>query len=333
MFKTHPLLLRILFNSALGIVLIFLWTKFVNLETTVQILKGVQVQYGLIFILFFALSGTLRAFRLKLLLKNYHIPFKDIVMLNFVSQFLSFFIPIRAGEIAKSVYFTSQFSLPLGKTITWVFIDRTLDFTCMLALLVIFLPITITNLPSNFVYLIMIILIIFILFLTISVKNENFLKKITVFLSSFLVVGTIKKWFVSFTHTIIEGAGILRRHPLEIIPLILLTIVALAFDSFAWILIFTSFNFSININQSVLGNSLLAFTFLIPSAPGYVGSAEAAGLAIFSGILGLGNNLVSAGTVLFHILTAVAILILGTTSLYFLKFDLNLVWKKIRKES
>ena len=52
----------------------------------------------------------------------------------------------------------------------------------------------------------------------------------------------------------------------------------------------------------------MVFTFLIPAAPGYVGSAEAAGLAVFSFGLGLDEVYVSAGTVISHAINLFLIL-------------------------
>ena len=103
-------------------------------------------------------------------------------------------------------------------------------------------------------------------------------------------------------------------------------------DSFIWLALFNSLGVEVALPKVILGTSLAALTFLIPAAPGYVGSAEAAILAVFGGIIGISNNLVSAVAVLFHILTVVLLLIAGISSLYLLKFDLNLVWKKFRRQ-
>ena len=78
---------------------------------------------------------------------------------------------------------------------------------------------------------------------------------------------------------------------------------------------------------------LNSLTFLIPAAPGYVGSAEAAGLAVFTYGLGYDKIYVSASTVIFHALSLIYILSSGIYGLYALKFNLGLVWKKVlRKE-
>lgn len=328
----RKIFLRITLNSALGIFLIFVWSRFVNLAEVFNILKTVDLKFVLVFFGLFIFSGVLRSLRLKLLLKEYPLPLKDAVMLNFLSQFLSFMIPIRAGEITKSVYLTSQYQTPLSKSLVWVFIDRFLDFWVAILFLGVLLPLVSINLPAKFINIIFILLITLSLLVVVALTSEKILKKSTTFLSKFLIVGSIKIWFVTITHNIIEGFAVLRRPFPGLLSLIGLTILATISDSLVWLVIFKSFNFNLGFFTSLWGDSLTALTFLIPAAPGYVGSAEAAGLAVFSGVLNIERNLASAALVLFHILTLLTILVLGLSSLYLLKFDLSLVWKRIKGE-
>lgn len=328
----NKILTKILINSLLGLILIFIWSRFVDFVVLISTLKSVQPIYGLFFVGVFILSGVLRSLRLKLLLGKYQINLKDIMMLNFLSQFLSFFIPIRAGEVTKSVYLASQFGLPFGKTIVWVFIDRFLDFWVVIFTVGLLLPAVQTNLPAQFITITFILLLIISMMTLFAIKSEKFLKKSTIFLSNLLVFNNIKEWFVTLTHTIIEGFEILRRSPIELMGLFLISSVAFLCDSMIWILIFKALGFDLNIIKSLTGTALSALTFIIPAAPGYVGSAEAAVLGVFSGILGLPTSLTTAAAVIFHVLTMGTILVLGVSSLYFLKFDLKMVWKKLRKE-
>ena len=322
---------KLLANSILGMVLIFIWSRFVNFSDLLSILKTVQIKFIFLFFSLFAFSGALRGIRLKLLLGKHKIPFKDIIMLSFLSQFLSFMIPIRAGEITKSVYLTSQFNLPLGKTLTWVFVDRSLDLLLILFLIAVLLPFTPTNLPGSFVNIVLVVLFVFILFFIAAVKNGDLIKKITDFLSNYLIISSIKRWFVSFTHTIIDGFDILHRHPLELIPLIGLTFIALISDSLVWASVFSALGIDLNFCKIILGNGLEAFSFLLPAAPGFIGSAEAAGIIVWGAVLGIEINQASAVIVFFHILTMITLLILGLLAVYFLKFDLRLVWKRLRR--
>lgn len=324
--------LRILGNSLLGVILIGVWLKFVNLNEVWQIIKTADLKIVLLFITFFITSTLLRALRLKLLLSAHKIPFKDVTMLNLLSQFLSFMIPIRIGEVAKSVYLTTQYNLPLGKTVIWVLVDRFLDFWGVLLLIATFLIFVPTAMPLKLTQTVFIVFGLFTLAFILVLKSEFWAKKITLKVSYFLPTKRIKSGFLKLTHTLIEGFEVLRRQPLEIGALILLTLLALVSDSLLWLSIFNSLGVQIALPKVVLGTSLSALTFLVPAAPGYVGSAEAAILAVFGGVIGISNNLVSAAAVLFHILTVVVLLICGVSSLYLLKFDLNLVWKQLRRQ-
>ena len=72
-----------------------------------------------------------------------------MINLTFLSQLLSFTIPVRAGEIAKGVYLSTEYNLHFGKAIIWVFLDRFLDFWAVLGLSLILLLVIPTNLPQG----------------------------------------------------------------------------------------------------------------------------------------------------------------------------------------
>lgn len=298
-------MLKIAFNTILGIILIVIWSRFVDLSQVSKILQTVDPKFVATFVFFFGLAGALRGLRFKFLLNKYRIPAKDVIMLTYLAQFLSFMIPLRIGELSKSIYLTSQFNLPLGKAVVWVFIDRFLDFLMIILTIAILLQFIPTILPAKFLPIILIVLVGF---------SLSFL--IATVLSAHL------KWLSAFE--------IIRQNRLRFVGLLLFTLPILVVDGMIWWSAFASLGINLGLFKSMLGNGLAALTFLIPSAPGYVGSAEASGLAVFGGVLGLEANLASAGTILMHIITTVFLLVFGLISLYLLKFDLGLVWKKFR---
>lgn len=285
-------LIRIGINSFLGIVLIFVWSRFVDLGQIVKILQTVNPIFVASFVFFFGLAGVLRGIRLKFLLNKYHLPTKDVIMLTYLAQFLSFMIPLRIGEISKGVYLHSQFDISLKKAVFWVFFDRFLDFLTIIfsiAVLAQFIP---TILPAKFLPILLAIL-----------------------------VGCIVAFIVT--------NFIVKQGFLKLLGLLIYTGFILVVDGMIWWSAFAALGTNLGVFKSMLGNGLSALTFLIPSAPGYVGSAEASGLAVFGGVLGMEANLASAATVLMHIIVTVCLLMFGLVSLYLLKFDLKHVWKKI----
>lgn len=329
---TKKNLIRITANSLLGVILIFVWTRFISFETIGGILKNTNIAVALLFCVAVVLSGVLRSFRLKLLLKNYRFSYRNLLTLTYLSQFLSFLIPLRAGELTKSVYLSTQHNIPFGKTLSWVFIDRFLDFWMIIILISIFMLLTPTSLPPKVISLIFILLVFFTLAFVVAITSEKLFKRIINIVGKMLIFPKIQSGFIKFSHTIIEGFEVLRRSPFELASLTFITLVATIIDSTAWFVAFLALGQNLGVAPTLLGTSLTALSFLVPAAPGYVGSAQAASLAVFSGIIGLEANLVSAASVLYHIMTLVTILAVGIISLYLLDFDLGLVWKKIRGE-
>lgn len=325
-------MLRISLNTFLGVVLVLVWLRFVNLQEVIATLKTVKPNFLILFFFFVLVSTVFRGLRLKLLLNEVKVPVINMVALGFVSQLLSFFIPIRAGEITKSVYLSTQYTLPFGKTVVWVFIDRFLDFFGVLLLIVMLLPLVPSKLGEG-VWLVGVMGLAGVVGVALlSIYSQSKAQQFFLFCSKFLIFKKVKEMFLKLANTVIEGFLVLRRDRREIGGLIGLTILSLISDSLIWFFMFLSLGENIGLLTAVLGTQLSALTFLIPAAPGYVGSLEASSLAVWSLSLNVSSQLASAVAVLFHILTVVALLIFGFISIYFLKFDLGLVWKKIKRE-
>lgn len=324
---------RILINSLVGVVLIVVWVQFINFEDVLKIIESVRLQFlGLIFLVF-VFSGLFRALRLKILLSEYSLPLFKLTALTYLSQLLSFLIPLRVGEVSKSVYLSSQQGLPFTKSVVWIFIDRFLDFWVDLLLILTLLFVVRIDLPGELEQIILVVLIGFSIMPIFMILSSKFSKKAISFFSKFFYFKSLKQGLEKTGYNIIEGFEILKRHPLELLVMIFLTVLASVADSFVWIVTFYALGIEMPFLRNLLGSLLTALTFLIPAAPGYVGSAEAAGLAVYGGILGVNLNSASAAALINHIVSTITLLILGIGSIYLLKFNLNLVWKKISNKN
>lgn len=320
---------KIIFNTILGIILIFIWSRFVDLPQIFSTLSGANLIYLIPIILFMLLSPVIRAVRLKIFLsKIQKINLKDLIFLNGVAMMLNFFIPIRAGEIAKGIYLNTHYKLNLGKSIIWIFLDRFVDFLAILLLTGLLLSSVPTKLPSTFQLTVTTIFVVAFLITYFSVFQINLTKKMVNFLRGLLIDKNIKIYFDKFTSLILESFSILHRHPKDLGKMILLTILAYGADAAIWYFSFISLGFPQDFWKMYLGQLLSALTYLVPAAPGYVGSAEASGLLILSGIFGINSNLSSAMIVLFHITSAVFVLVFGLISVFSLKIDLGVILNK-----
>lgn len=330
MFSTKNLI-RILINTGIGVLLVFFWLKLVDIREIIKELQKVNLLLTLPFILFFLVSGILRALRLKILLNNFQkTSLKNLTFLTFLGQLLSFSIPLRVGEVAKGVYLSTEYKLPPSKSVVWIFLDRFFDFWVVLLLALILLLLIPTQLPGNLVP----ILIFLIGGLSLAVSFVIFLPKVAKNLvnivSHILVLEVLKRFFQKITHFLIDSASFLNQGKATLLA-ILITILALISDAASWYVMFLAVFGPTEILTIFLGSLLSMLTYIIPAAPGYVGSAEASGVAVFSLGLGYDKTLVSVVTLIFHAITLVTILGVGLISLYFLKFDLKLVLDKFKK--
>lgn len=325
---------KIIFNTILGLVLLFIWSRFVDLSQIIATLSKVDLVYLLPILLFMFISPAIRAVRLKIFLSEVRqIPVIDLLWLNFAALMLNFFIPIRAGEFAKAVYLNTNYKLALGKSIVWIFLDRFVDFLVVLALAAILLFLIPTSLSITFITVIIIILSLALTLTYLAIFQVNFSKKLINFLRPLFIVKSIKIYFERLSHFILDSFSILNRKPGDLGLMFLLTVIGYGADAAIWYFSFAALNVNPGFIKMYLAQLLSALTYLIPAAPGYVGSAEASGVLILSGAFGIEPNLASAMIVLFHVITVVFILIFGIISLYFLKLNLGEIFKKLLKRS
>lgn len=327
-------MIKILFNIVIGIGLILVWSRFVNPGQILETISKVNLLSLLPVVICLFLSPVIRAIRLKVFLGEVRkIPLQDIIFLNLAAQMLNFFIPIRAGEIAKGIYLNTNYNLSLAKGITWVFIDRFVDFLAVLLLATLLLLVLPTSLSINFIIVIVVILTISLSLTYLAVFKIDFAKKIVSFLRFIFIEKHIKLYFDKFSHFILESFSILDRHPKDLSLMVIITIFAYGADAAIWYFTFISLNHPQQYLKMYLGQLLSALTYLIPAAPGYVGSAEASGLLVLSGIFGIEPNLASAMTVLSHLLTVICVLIFGLIAIFFLKLDLGLILRKALRKN
>lgn len=321
---------KILLNAILGLVLIFIWSRFVDLQQIIANLSKANLTFLVPVLLFMFLSPSIRAIRLKIFLNEVKkIRLLDLIFLNGAAQVLNFFIPIRAGELVKGIYLNTKYQLPLGKSVIWIFMDRFVDFLAVLVLTAILFFIVPTALSIKFITIITVILILALFFTYLIIYQSTFTRKLFNFLKPIFIFKSIKIYFDKFSNFILESFTILNRHPKDLSLMTIVTVLAYGADAAIWYFAFTALGAPQDFFRMYLGQLLSALTYLIPAAPGYVGSAEASGLLILSGIFGIAPNLASAMVVLFHITSAVFVLVFGLISIYSLKIEVKTLLKKV----
>jgi len=132
-FKT----LRFLIFLSIGLFLLYLAVRSVNLEEFVNTLRRANfVWVGLA--LFFALIGYLsRAYRWKLLIKplNYDPPFRNVFYALMLGYTANFALP-RIGEVTRCGSLRKSDRIPVDSLLGTVIIERAIDLVVLLTILV-----------------------------------------------------------------------------------------------------------------------------------------------------------------------------------------------------
>lgn len=325
-------LLKIFVNTLIGVILVIVWLQFVNIQNIFETISLVNIFDLLPVFLFFFLSPSVRALRLKILLDPVKkISLKDLVFLNQAAALLNFLIPIRAGEIAKGVYLNTEYEVPLSRALIWILLDRFIDFLTILFLASVLLFLIPTNIPSSFMVVLGAGFMVGSILTYLIVYKPELAKSVFNLLKPLLVFNVVRKQIEKLLNFFLGSFSILKRGSKDMFLLFGVSSLSYLCDAFVWVFIFRALGVPQELIKMYLGQLLSALTYIVPAAPGYIGSAEASGLLIFSGVLGLDINLASSMAVLFHMLAAISIIVYGVISIYALKMDVGAILKKVFK--
>ena len=292
---------KVVLGLLIGVGLLFLVARFVNLPATIAILRtNLATPQGILLALLagvcFLMAWSIRGVRWKLFLNPVgKVSTFQAIALYQIGVFLNFLLPIRGGEVAKCFMLKRNADIPVSKSLPTVAMDKALDLMPALFIMAIvpFLGVKMDIklwLVLWFVSSILISLLVFVLLS--SWKRDSaiaLLQKMTGLLPKSIgskVVG----FATGFVDSLLAGVS----QPRIFIPAIMLTIVAVIFDSLFAMLAFWTIGFHISFGMALFGYSVFNMFYILPTPPGQVGSNEVVGVLVFTGLLGINKTQVTA---------------------------------------
>jgi uncharacterized protein (TIRG00374 family) len=224
-----------------------------------------------------------------------------IIQLFLIGVFLNFVLPIRAGELAKSLVLKRISRIPLNQSLPTIAMDKAMDLlpALFLVALIPFLGIQMNKVIWSILGLANACLIGLILFVILAgwkrVVAIRLLQLITKILPGFLKK-KIEAFVIGFVDTLLLSA----KRPKILVMAVLITGVAVFFDGLYNFFAFWAIGHPISIPEALFGYMLFNLFYILPNPPGQVGSNEVVALLIFSGILHIPPESVTAMVVLFH---------------------------------
>ncbi len=313
---------RISIGLLIGIALLLLVAQFVNVPMTIQVLRqNLATPRGLLFALLsgiaFLTAWGLRGYRWKLFLNPVcKLSTFRVIQLFLIGTFLNFLLPVRGGEVAKSLMLKRIAGVPISKSLPTIAMDKALDLLPALFIMVI-VPFLGIEMDIK-IWLILIavggLLVGMTLFVGLAAWKRAFaislLHKLIGILPAFLA-SRIEGFTTGFVDSLLMGAS----RPKVFIQAILLTCVAVFFEGLFAMLAFWTIGFHISYGAAIFGYTLYNMFYILPTPPGQVGSNEAVGLLVFTGLLELPADRVTAMFVFSHPWAALLMTTIGMACL------------------
>jgi uncharacterized protein (TIRG00374 family) len=313
---------KIIIGLLIGIGLLFLVSRFVNIPVTLHLLQQRLATPQALVLVFlsgvaFLLAFSVRGMRWKLFLNPVaEVDTFKVVRLSLVGIFLNFLLPIRAGEVAKPLMLKRLARVPISQSVSTVTMDKALDLVPALFIMAIvpFLGLHMDIRLWLVLGLVGGLLMSLIFFVALAAWKRNvaiaLLHKLKgIFPKS--IGSKIEGFAIGFIDALLLGVS----RPKIFIATVLLTGVAVILDGLFAMLAFWVIGFPIPFGTSLFGYTVYNMFYILPNPPAQVGSNEAVGLLIFAGLLHLPADKVVAMFVFSHLWLALLMSITGLACL------------------
>jgi len=306
----------------IGIGLLLLTAQFVNIPKTLHTLQetlttpqgiALALLSGVAFLIAFAIRGV----RWKLFLNPIgKVSTLKAIQLFLIGTFLNFLLPVRGGEVAKSLMLKRITGIPVSQSLPTVALDKSLDLlpAPFIMALVPFLDIQMDIRLWLMLATVSGLLIGLIFFTSLAAWKRTaatmLLQKVTGILPR-SIRGKIAGSATGFVDSLLAGVS----QPKVLLPAALLTVTAVIFDGLFAMLSFWTVGLHIPFGTAIFGHTVYNMFYILPTPPGQVGSSEAVGVLVFSGLLHLNRSSVLAMSVFSHPWAALLMCSVGMLSL------------------
>jgi uncharacterized protein (TIRG00374 family) len=291
----------------LGAMLVVAFLRLVNVTAVYHRLSHLNIGLMLLCGVAFLGAYLVRAMRWRSLLRPYEVSIARAAAIYQVATFLNWLLPVRGGELAKSLLLRRSNGVPVSRSLATVSMDKAMDLLPAVALLAL-TPFVRLHLSRALWLLLLSALAVVGVAGSVLVlaawRRERALALITRALTVLVPRGArerIEPFIVSFIDTLLA----LIRQPRVLLVAAAYTVVAVSLDAlFCW-LAFRAVGVAVAVPVVLYGYTFYNLAFILPTPPGQVGSNELIGLLIFSGAFGIGRSGVGAMFLFSHPWTAI----------------------------
>jgi glycosyltransferase 2 family protein len=322
--------------------ILFLWwaLRGLKLADMLAVLPNVNFWWLLPGIAIYFLGVWARAWRWHYLLRPLKVistrSLFPIVVIGYAGNNI---FPARAGEVVRAVLLKGSQEVPISASLATIIVERVFDGVVMLA----FVFINLTELAqltgdSGFVGSIQTVALwgtiafasalgLFLLAAMFPVRTEAIFE----YFNQRFVPASLREKLLGFARRFLGGLESLRS-PRDVLMVFIVSVVIWLLETGKYWFVMHAFPFTVSFFTLMLMNGIVNLATTIPSAPGYVGTFDAPGIAVLQAY-GIEKAIAASYTLVLHVALWLPITLLG---LYYMA-RLGIRWtgqvEKLREET
>jgi len=304
-------------QTLLGLGLLWIWLRVVNLQAVGQLLGRTNGWLLLPAIVLLTSSSVLRAGRWRLVLRPIAtVPLWELWLISAAASLINFVIPLRTTEIARSLYLKHRRQVSVAASLPTVAIDRAFDLVAVLTLGVAGGLLGV-RLGDRLAWVILAgggLLLGFIALIGLTLWSRRGVVTLLTRLLPKQLNETLRQRIMTAGEAFLRGLATAAQRPGDLVWMLGLSLLAILIDASGVYVLFLALSPQVNFAIVATGFALLTLSYIVPGAPGYLGSTEAFGLLIFV-TLGIETDLAAGAVLLNHVLSSSLIILLGLTAI------------------
>jgi uncharacterized protein (TIRG00374 family) len=311
--RVRLVVIRTALGVCVGAVLLVAFLQLVNVSAVLARLEHLSIPFALLCGVPFLGAYVVRAMRWRCLLRPYEVSIATAVAIYQVATFINWLLPIRGGELAKSLLLRRSNGIPVSRSLATVSMDKAMDLLPAVALLAV-LPFVGLQLGRALWLLLLAalsaVLLAAVVLALAAWRRDLALAALTRPLAKVLP-GAARQHVEPFIAQFVDTLLALIRQPRLMLVAAAYTAVAVFLDALFCLLAFRAVGVAVALPVVLYGYTFFNLAFILPTPPGQVGSNELVGLLLFAGVLGVESSGVGAMFLFSHPWTAVLMTISG----------------------
>jgi uncharacterized protein (TIRG00374 family) len=309
--------LRMAVGLGIGAVFVVTFLRLVNFSSVSRRLEHLDLGLAFLCGAVFLGAYVVRALRWRRLLVPDIVSVPRTIAIYFVAIFVNWLLPIRGGELAKSLMLRRSNAIPVSRSLATVTVDKAMDLLPAVALLAV-VPFAGLHLSRSLWLLLLAALLVLacgVLVLGLASWRRGgtvtWLSRILAAILPRRVSEHAGPFVVRFIDTMLA----LGRKPRILLIAGIYTAAAVCLDALFCYLAFRAVGVSVQIPIVLYGYTFYNLAYILPTPPGQIGSNELIGLLIFTGMFGVSRSAVGAMFLFSHPWTAILMAGSGLVSL------------------